>query len=192
MEISRSLLIGLNLGNGTTLLKFRGSSGENLGEELSAEVGDFTTSSQESTVTVKATYGDDITKGGSGSMKGVLFSNIHVSEVQLPVVIEQFYWDKRTCKNQTSAMALTGITYEKIRRTYTVKPVHFACSDSLPCTEVMVNVMELKPHQELYHIYDPFYWRTFWRLYSLAVPPAECLQIGKPSNNRVDRVHDAC
>ncbi|KAE8692598.1 Detected protein of unknown function [Hibiscus syriacus] len=60
-------------------------------------------------------------QGGSGNVQGVLFSNIQVSEVQLPIVIDQFYCDKRTCKNQTAAVSLSGITYERIRGTYTVK-----------------------------------------------------------------------
>ncbi|CAK9172693.1 unnamed protein product [Ilex paraguariensis] len=107
-------------------------------------------------------------QGGSGSVQGVLFSNIQVSEVQFPIVIDQFYCDKSKCKNQTSAVALLGINYEKIRGTYTVKPVHFACSDSMPCSE------------------------TFGELYTPTVPPIDCLQVGKPSNNWIQAVHDSC
>ncbi|KAK8529437.1 hypothetical protein V6N12_060219 [Hibiscus sabdariffa] len=131
-------------------------------------------------------------QGGSGSVQGVLFSNIQVSEVQLPIVIDQFYCDKRTCSNETTAVALSGITYEKIRGTYTVKPVHFACSDSLPCTGVTLTGIELKPLQERYHLYDPFCWQTFGELTTPTVPPIGCLQIGKPANNRVQSDHDAC
>ncbi|XP_015894769.4 polygalacturonase At1g48100 [Ziziphus jujuba] len=131
-------------------------------------------------------------QGGSGSVQGVLFSNIQVSEVQLPIVIDQFYCDKSTCTNQTTAVALSDINYERIRGTYTVKPVHFACSDSLPCVDVTLNAIQLKPLQERYHMYDPFCWQTFGELRSPTVPPIECLQIGKPSNNRVQSDHDAC
>ncbi|KAK9027702.1 hypothetical protein V6N11_067525 [Hibiscus sabdariffa] len=127
-----------------------------------------------------------------GSVQGVLFSNIQVSEVQLPIVIDQFYCDKRTCSNETAAVALSGITYEKIRGTYTVKPVHFACSDSLPCLGVTLTAIELKPLQERYHLYDPFCWQTFGELTTPTVPPIGCLQIGKPANNRVQSDHDAC
>ncbi|KAA3482996.1 polygalacturonase [Gossypium australe] len=131
-------------------------------------------------------------QGGSGSVQGVLFSNIQVSEVQLPVVIDQFYCDKRKCSNETAAVALSGITYEKIRGTYTVKPVHFACSDSLPCIGVTLSAIELKPVQERYHLYDPFCWQTFGELTTPTVPPISCLQIGKPTNNRVQSDHDVC
>ncbi|GMH26108.1 hypothetical protein Nepgr_027951 [Nepenthes gracilis] len=124
-------------------------------------------------------------QGGSGSVQGVLFSNIQVSEVELPVVIDQYYCDKRTCKNQTSAVALSGITYEGIRGTYTVKPVHFACSDNLPCMDVILTDIQLKPQQESYRLYDPFCWQTFGELSTPCVPPIDCLQIGKPSKNRL-------
>ncbi|KAJ6321376.1 hypothetical protein OIU77_011456 [Salix suchowensis] len=107
-------------------------------------------------------------QGGSGSVQGVLFSNIQVSEVQLPIVIDQFYCDKSKCKNQTSAVALSGITYEKIRGTYTVKPVHFACSDALPCID------------------------TFGELKTPTTPPISCLQTGKPSGNHPQKDYDTC
>ncbi|KAK9079771.1 hypothetical protein SSX86_001444 [Deinandra increscens subsp. villosa] len=131
-------------------------------------------------------------QGGSGSVQGIMFSNIQVSEVQLPIVIDQFYCDKSTCKNQSSAVALSGINYERIRGTYTVKPVHFACSDSMPCTDVHLNGINLKPVQERYHLYDPFCWKTFGELISPTVPPVECLQIGKPSSSHVQADHDTC
>lgn len=131
-------------------------------------------------------------QGGSGSVQGVLFSNIQVSEVQLPIVIDQFYCDKSKCKNQTSAVALSGITYEKIRGTYTVKPVHFACSDALPCMDVSLTTIELQPQKEQYHLYDPFCWQTFGELTTPTMPPISCLQIGKPSSNRPQSDHDTC
>ncbi|EEF36999.1 polygalacturonase At1g48100 [Ricinus communis] len=131
-------------------------------------------------------------QGGSGSVQGVLFSNIQVSEVQLPIVIDQFYCDKSTCKNQTTAVSLSGINYEKIRGTYTVKPVHFACSDALPCIDVSLTTIELKPVQAQYHMYDPFCWQTFGELNTPTTPPIDCLQIGKPSSNRPQSDHDVC
>ncbi|GFZ00074.1 pectin lyase-like superfamily protein [Actinidia rufa] len=134
----------------------------------------------------------DIKYGGSGSVQGVLFSNIQVSEVELPIVIDQYYCDKSECKNQTSAVALSGITYEKIRGTYTVKPVHLACSDNLPCVDVTLTDIELKPQQEQYHMYDAFCWQTFGELTTPTVPPIDCLHVGKPSSNRIQNDHDSC
>ncbi|KAL6007024.1 hypothetical protein ACLOJK_032520 [Asimina triloba] len=131
-------------------------------------------------------------QGGSGSVQGIQFSNIQVSEVQTPIVIDQFYCDKSKCKNQTSAVALSGINYENIKGTYTVKPVHLACADSLPCTDVTLTEIELKPVQERYHLYDPYCWHTFGELLTPSVPPISCLQIGKPTSNRIQSDHDSC
>lgn len=132
-------------------------------------------------------------QGGSGSVQGVLFSNIQVSEVQLPIIIDQYYCDKMKCKNQTAAVALSGITFERIRGTYTVKPVHLACSDNLPCVDVTLTSIELKPLQERYHLLtDPFCWQTFGELTTPTVPPIACLQVGKPANNRPQSDRDAC
>ncbi|KAF5932530.1 hypothetical protein HYC85_028701, partial [Camellia sinensis] len=111
----------------------------------------------------------------SGSVQGVMFLNVQVSEVQFPIVIDQYYCDKSTCKNQTSAVSLSGITYEKIRGTYIVKPVHLACSDSLPCIDVTLTDVELKPLQEQYHIYDVFCWQTFGELIYPTIPLIDCL-----------------
>ncbi|CAA3031723.1 polygalacturonase At1g48100-like [Olea europaea subsp. europaea] len=131
-------------------------------------------------------------QGGSGSVQGVLFSNIQVSEVKLPIVIDQYYCDKRICTNQTASVAVSGINYENIRGTYTVKPVHFACSDSMPCTDVTLTNIKLQPLQERYHMYAPYCWQTFGELYTPTIPPIQCLQIGKPSNNKIHGDSDIC
>ncbi|GAA0149620.1 hypothetical protein LIER_36959 [Lithospermum erythrorhizon] len=131
-------------------------------------------------------------QGGAGSVQRVSFSNIQMSEVQLPIVIDQFYCDKRTCKNQTSAVALSGIDYSNIRGTYTVKPVHFACSDSMPCSGITLTGIQLKPIQEHYHLYDPFCWQTFGQLFTPPQPPIDCLQVGKPSSNQIQTDLDSC
>ncbi|KAK6116522.1 hypothetical protein DH2020_049727 [Rehmannia glutinosa] len=131
-------------------------------------------------------------QGGSGSVQGVQFSNIQVSQVQLPIVIDQYYCDKSSCKNQTSAVALSGINYENIRGTYTVKPVHFACSDNMPCTDVTLTNIQLVPQQERYRMYDPFCWQTFGQLYSPTVPPVACLLVGKPASNKIQGDSDSC
>ncbi|XP_068641312.1 polygalacturonase At1g48100 [Aristolochia californica] len=131
-------------------------------------------------------------QGGSGSVQGVLFSNIQVSEVELPIVIDQFYCDKSSCKNQSAAVALSGIQYENIRGTYTVQPVHLACSDSFPCTDVTLTDIHLEPIQEHYHMYETLCWQTFGELRTPSVPPIDCLQMGKPSNNKIQSDHDSC
>ncbi|KAK4721357.1 hypothetical protein R3W88_011590 [Solanum pinnatisectum] len=131
-------------------------------------------------------------QGGSGSVQGLMFSNIQVSEVQIPIVIDQFYCDKSKCPNQTSAVALSEINYQKITGTYTVKPVHLACSDSMPCIDVTLTDIQLKPLQEQYHMYDPYCWQTFGELYTPTFPPIQCLQVGKPSSSTTQSNYGQC
>ncbi|XP_073130983.1 polygalacturonase At1g48100-like isoform X2 [Henckelia pumila] len=125
-------------------------------------------------------------QGGLGSVQGIQFSNIQVSQVQLPIIIDQYYCDARSCKNQTSAVALSGISYENIRGTYTVSPVYFACSDSTPCTDVTLTGIELQPQKQQHHMYDPYCWQAFGKLLSPTSPPVNCLQIGKPASSNIN------
>ncbi|XP_030544730.1 polygalacturonase At1g48100 isoform X1 [Rhodamnia argentea] len=120
-------------------------------------------------------------QGGSGSVQDIMFSNIQVSEVHTPIMIDQFYCDQEKCKNETAAVAISGINYMNIKGTYTVQPVHFACSDSLPCIGVSLTSIELKSVQGS-HLYDPFCWETYGELKTTSEPPISCLQKGKPSN----------
>ncbi|KAL6618714.1 hypothetical protein ACP70R_033853 [Stipagrostis hirtigluma subsp. patula] len=132
-------------------------------------------------------------QGGSGLVQGIRFSNIQVSEVRTPIIIDQFYCDKATCRNQTSAVAVSGVQYENIRGTFTIKPAHFACSDSYPCSEITLTGIQLKPLiVPQYHLYSPFCWQAFGELYTPTIPPIPCLQIGKPAGNNVLSDHDLC
>lgn len=132
-------------------------------------------------------------QGGSGLVQGIRFSNIQVSEVQTPIIIDQFYCDRTTCRNQTSAVAVSGVQYENIRGTFTIKPAHFACSDSSPCSEITLTGIQLKPLiVPQYHLYNPFCWQAFGELSTPTIPPISCLQIGKPSGNNVMSDYDLC
>jgi hypothetical protein len=132
-------------------------------------------------------------QGGVGSVQDIRFSNIQVSEVQTPIIIDQFYCDRSTCRNQTSAVAVSGVQYENIRGTFTIKPVHFACSDSLPCSGISLTGVQLRPVQvPHYHLNNPFCWQAFGELYTPTVPPIACLQIGKPAGNNLQSYDDIC
>nr|ACG40925.1 polygalacturonase precursor [Zea mays] len=132
-------------------------------------------------------------QGGVGSVQDIRFSNIQVSEVQTPIIIDQFYCDRSTCRNQTSAVEVSGVQYENIRGTFTIKPVHFACSDSLPCSGISLTGVQLRPVQvPHYHLNNPFCWQAFGELYTPTVPPIACLQIGKPAGNNLQSYDDIC
>ncbi|GFP97478.1 polygalacturonase at1g48100 [Phtheirospermum japonicum] len=84
-------------------------------------------------------------QGGLGSVTNVTFSNIQVSDVKVPITIDQYYCDKSVCANQTEAVAISGIKFDQIIGTYTSQPIRLACSNSIPCVDVDLVSIELKP-----------------------------------------------
>uniref|UniRef100_A0A0E0MZR3 Polygalacturonase n=1 Tax=Oryza rufipogon TaxID=4529 RepID=A0A0E0MZR3_ORYRU len=156
-------------------------------------VHDVTISSPENSLNTDGIHLQNSKDGGLGLVQDVRFSNIQVSEVQTPIIIDQFYCDKRTCSNQTSAVAVSGVQYENIRGTFTIKPVHFACSDSSPCSGITLTGVQLRPVQiPHYRLNDPFCWQAFGELYTPTVPPIACLHLGKPAGNNLQSYHDLC
>ncbi|XP_009769209.1 polygalacturonase At1g48100 isoform X1 [Nicotiana sylvestris] len=126
-------------------------------------------------------------QGGSGSVQGIMFSNIQVSDVETPIIIDQFYCDKSKCKNQTSAVAISGVSYQSIKGTYSYEPLHFACSDSVPCTGVSLADIQLKPSPKREHFYGPYCWQTYGELKTKTTPPIDCIQ---PDQDTPD--YDSC
>ncbi|XP_044501540.1 polygalacturonase At1g48100 [Mangifera indica] len=128
-------------------------------------------------------------QGGSGSVQQVMFSNIQVSDVKTPIMIDQFYCDKGKCQNKSSAVSISDINYVNIQGTYTQTPVYFACSDSLPCTGVSLTTIALKP-SEGYQ--QPFCWEAYGELKTSTEPPISCLKTGAPSKSNVPYSRDSC
>nr|GMC95255.1 polygalacturonase At1g48100 [Ipomoea batatas] len=126
-------------------------------------------------------------QGGSGMVQGIMFSNIQVYGVETPIMIDQFYCDGGKCHNQTSAVAVADISYQSIKGTYTSKPVHFACSDSLPCTGVTLATVELKPLPGK-EVYDPFCWETYGELKTSTTPRIDCLR----TTTQPKKIVDSC
>uniref|UniRef100_A0A2N9IX59 Pectate lyase superfamily protein domain-containing protein n=1 Tax=Fagus sylvatica TaxID=28930 RepID=A0A2N9IX59_FAGSY len=118
-------------------------------------------------------------QGGSGSVQGIMFSNIQVSEVGTPIMIDQYYCAKGKCQNESSAVRVSGIDYVNIKGTYKVKPVHFACSDNVPCTGISLATINLdQAAQES----QPFCWNAYGELRTTTVPPIDCLRTGTSSS----------
>lgn len=46
----------------------------------------------------------------------------------------------------------------------------------MPCMDVRLTDIELKPAPKGYHMYDPFCWNAFGELYAPNVPQIGCLQ----------------
>ncbi|XP_011098761.2 polygalacturonase At1g48100 [Sesamum indicum] len=130
-------------------------------------------------------------QGGSGSVQGVMFSNIQVSEVETPIIIDQFYCNGHTCPNKTSAVAVSGVSYQSIKGTYTVNPVSFACSDSTPCAGITLSSIVLNPSSEAKND-NPFCWKAYGELQTATTPPIDCLQTGGASHKQPNNNGGSC
>ncbi|CAA6661214.1 unnamed protein product [Spirodela intermedia] len=83
--------------------------------------------------------------GGSGYVRAVRFQNVRMIDVQNPIIIDQFYCDSPTsCRNQTSAVKVSQVLYRNISgTTRTAKAMKFACSDTVPCSDIVLDNINL-------------------------------------------------
>ncbi|KAG8363942.1 hypothetical protein BUALT_Bualt19G0074800 [Buddleja alternifolia] len=131
-------------------------------------------------------------QGGFGSVSKITFNNIHMDTVRNPIIIDQYYCNAKACSNQTSAVYVTDVSYTNIKGTYDVRspPMHLACSDTVPCTNLTISDVELFPAQGQ-KILDPFCWNAYGDIKTLTVPPVFCLLEGFPQSFRGNDV-DTC
>lgn len=120
-------------------------------------------------------------QGGSGAVSGVTFHNIHMDTVRNPIIVDQYYCSNKNCPNQTSAVYVSDILYSNIRGTYDIRSpaIHFACSDSVPCTNLTLSEVELLPSRGQF-MSNPLCWNAYGNMQTLTVPPAFCLLEGIP------------
>ncbi|KAG6428266.1 hypothetical protein SASPL_112517 [Salvia splendens] len=120
-------------------------------------------------------------QGGTGSVSNIFFENIQMENVRNCVLIDQYYCLTKECRNETSAVYLTDVTYKNIKGTYDVRspPIHFACSDSIACTNITMSEVELLPHEGVL-VDDPFCWNAYGVQETLTIPPIDCLLDGTP------------
>ncbi|KAJ4727869.1 putative Polygalacturonase [Melia azedarach] len=131
-------------------------------------------------------------QGGSGAVSGIIFNNIHMNNVRNPIIINQFYCLTKECTNQTSAVYVSDIQYTNIKGTYDIRspPMHFACSDSVPCTNLTISEVELLPAKGDI-VLDPFCWNAYGDLPTITIPPVSCLLEGFP-RSLLDNQLDHC
>ncbi|XP_010914688.1 polygalacturonase At1g48100 [Elaeis guineensis] len=122
-------------------------------------------------------------QGGMGSVTSISFENIIMENVKNCIIIDQYYCLSKQCMNQTSAVYVKDVSYMNIKGTYDVRspPIHFACSDAVPCTNITMSDVELLPFDgEL--VDDPFCWNAYGSMETLTIPPISCLQDGEPQS----------
>ncbi|KAJ6808812.1 polygalacturonase-like [Iris pallida] len=122
-------------------------------------------------------------QGGSGSVSSVAFEDIRMDTVRNPIIIDQYYCPSGPCANRTSNVFVSGVSYSGIRGTYDARspPMHFGCSDSVPCTNVTLTDVELLPAEGDF-VADPYCWSAYGASQTLTIPPVACLLQGLPKS----------
>ncbi|KAL2928006.1 hypothetical protein RDABS01_023324 [Bienertia sinuspersici] len=84
-------------------------------------------------------------QGGAGYVTRVTFQNVWMENVSNPIIVDQYYCDSRKpCKNQTSAVHVSRISYIGIKGTSASdEAIRFACSDSSPCQKLYMEDIKL-------------------------------------------------
>ncbi|XP_073137937.1 polygalacturonase At1g48100 [Henckelia pumila] len=135
-------------------------------------------------------------QGGLGSVKNVSFSNIQVTDVKYPIMIDQYYCDKinqYACENQTEAVAISGVEFNQISGTYAIQPIHLACSSSFPCIDVVLDSIQLQPSKKYGAlIQQQLCSNSYGKSSGLLVPESMdyCVRSGSDFIRRISRSHD--
>ncbi|KAG7553306.1 Glycoside hydrolase family 28 [Arabidopsis thaliana x Arabidopsis arenosa] len=131
-------------------------------------------------------------QGGSGSVSGVTFDNIHVDTVRNPIIIDQYYCTAKSCANKTSAVFVNDIVYQSIKGTYDIRspPMHFGCSNNVPCTNLTLSDIELLPSKKDI-VVDPFCWNAYGITDEFSVPLISCLK-SNPSTSLLSGLSGRC
>ncbi|KAI9122909.1 hypothetical protein K1719_005798 [Acacia pycnantha] len=121
-------------------------------------------------------------QGGMGSVTGLRFENIQMDNVLNCINIDQYYCSSKECRNQTSAVHVDDVSYRSIKGTYDVRtpPIHFACSDTIACTNLTLSDVQLLPYEGQL-LDDPYCWNAYGIQETMTIPPLDCLRQGDPA-----------
>lgn len=113
-------------------------------------------------------------QGGSGYVRGVRFQNVRMEDVANPIIIDQFYCDSPiACQNQTSAVNISQIVYKDVSgTTKSEKAMKFACSDTVPCSNIILSNVDLEKTDGTVETYCN---SATGFGYGIVHPSAECL-----------------
>ncbi|KAI5581052.1 hypothetical protein BDE02_08G195200 [Populus trichocarpa] len=126
-------------------------------------------------------------QGGHGYVRGVRFENVGMENVANPVIIDQFYCDSpKTCHNQTSAVEISEITYRNISgTTKSSKAMKFACSDTVPCSNIVLSNINLEKNDGT----EETYCNSAQGFgYGVVHPSADCLSSHAKNYNVIDQM----
>lgn len=113
-------------------------------------------------------------------MKTIVFSNITMSNVGTPIVIDQYYCGGHKICNETdmkNALAISDVAFKGISGTYSYKPISLACSHINPCRNLTVATVDLVPTSKKKEAAQPYCIYAYGRVLNDTTPPLyDCLE----------------
>ncbi|RCH99809.1 Exopolygalacturonase rpg13, partial [Rhizopus stolonifer] len=88
--------------------------------------------------------------GGKGSVSDVIYKNVHLNNVENPVIVTTHYCDKNQMsyctKNADTSLAISGVTFDTITGSVTGKKpiISIDCSTKTPCTGFTLKGVDIK------------------------------------------------
>lgn len=88
---------------------------------------------------------------------------------------------------------ISGVKFDQISGTYAVQPVHLACSNSIPCTDVDLTDIQLRPSLKYGGLQQALCWNSYGKSQGPLIPSSidYCLRSGGGSIKRIARSHDS-
>ncbi|KAH9666654.1 polygalacturonase ADPG1 [Citrus sinensis] len=84
---------------------------------------------------------------GKGTVKHIVFSNLNFTDVENPIIIDQHYCDVAdSCKETDTGVHIDDALYaQSFGTSKTEVAINLNCSSSSPCTNIIVDTIQLKP-----------------------------------------------
>ncbi|KAH9666650.1 polygalacturonase ADPG1 [Citrus sinensis] len=91
--------------------------------------------------------GKDGGEVGKGTVKHIVFSNLNFTDVENPIIIDQHYCDVAdSCKETDTGVHIDDALYaQSFGTSKTEVAINLNCSSSSPCTNIIVDTIQLKP-----------------------------------------------
>ncbi|KAL5975825.1 hypothetical protein ACLOJK_020153 [Asimina triloba] len=87
-------------------------------------------------------------QGGSGYARGIIFEDMHMNNVQFPIIIDQYYCNNiaNRCANKSSSVRVSDVRFVGFHGTSSEEvAVKLACSESAGCTGIVLDDIKLSP-----------------------------------------------
>ncbi|KAK7337661.1 hypothetical protein VNO77_18246 [Canavalia gladiata] len=88
----------------------------------------------------------------------------------------------RGAVSKSNAVSVSNVSYSNVTGTYDVRspPMSFACSDSVPCTNLTLSQVKLLPAKRNKILLTPFCWNAYGAVGTITTPSLSCLLDGNP------------